>query len=189
MIEEPKEIVDSGNNATAGDRARGMEIGRPRSFSTVRRSCSPFPHRGPPPPPPRLHVMQESPGEGNSEEEDKMDMLDKERAVKVGGRENEREDGGSGESSGEEGSSGGSSGYCSTSPGAICATFFSSKNHTLNIFLFHHQTRQIWTHTIPFLPLPHATLAVQRLIHPFPLLCQDHGLCAPIVQWVSLIRI
>ena len=86
--------------------------------------------------------MQESPGEGNSEEEDKMDMLDKERAVKVGGRENEREDGGSGESSGEEGSSGGSSGYCSTSPGAICATFFSSKNHTLNIFLFHHQTRQ-----------------------------------------------
>ena len=69
--------------------------------------------------------MQESPGEGSSEEEvDKMDMVDKERAVKVGGRENEREGGGSGESSGEEGSSGGSSGYCSTSPGAICATFF-----------------------------------------------------------------
>ena len=70
--------------------------------------------------------MQESPGEGNSEQEvEKVDMLDKERAVKVGGRENEREEGGSGEeSSGEEGSSGGSSGYCSTSPGAICATFF-----------------------------------------------------------------
>ena len=66
--------------------------------------------------------MQESPGEGNSEED--VEKVDKERAVKVGGRENEREEGGSGESSGEEGSSGGSSGYCSTSPGAIFATFF-----------------------------------------------------------------
>merc|ERR1719204_1870172 len=82
VIEDSKESVDSGNNATTGDRARGMEIGRPRSFSTVRRSCSPFPHRGPPPPPPRLHVMQESPGEGNSEED--VEKVDKERAVKVG---------------------------------------------------------------------------------------------------------
>ena len=69
--------------------------------------------------------MQESPGEGNSEED--VEKVDKERAVKVGGREKEREDGGSGESSGEEGSSGGSSGYCSTSPGAICATCFLQK--------------------------------------------------------------
>ena len=79
--------------------------------------------------------MQESPGEGNSEEEvEKVDMVDKERVVKVGGRENEREEeGGSGESSGEEGSSGGSSGYCSTSPGAICA-----KSHFQKISYFQH---------------------------------------------------
>ena len=66
--------------------------------------------------------MQESPGEGNSEED--VEKVDKKRTVKVGGRENEREDGGS---SGEEGSSGGSSGYCSTSPGAICAKISFSK--------------------------------------------------------------